>query len=95
MSDSFWQSFGPVCDFMGQVFRESPGWGEFDGDSGLAATCTYRLGEGRVQERNKMAQKAAAPALTLKQTPQLLPMPLKPFKLQTQLWNQSERVCQW
>lgn len=35
---------GLCASWVGQVLRESLGWGQFDGDSNLVLTCTCRLG---------------------------------------------------
>lgn len=34
---------GLCASWVGQVLRESLGWGQFDGDSNLVPTCTCRL----------------------------------------------------
>ena len=55
---------GPsLCpSWVAWVLGESPGWGEFRGDSHLAP-CAWQLSLGRAQQRNKMAEKAARPTL--------------------------------
>lgn len=54
---------------MGQVLRESPGWGQFDGHSDLVSICICRLDGGRVQQMNNGACQHFCPGQSCPSSP--------------------------
>ena len=50
VSNSWWKRSTLWASWMVLVLRESPGWGEFDGDSDLVPASDYRLSGVRAQQ---------------------------------------------